>query len=140
MSCGTQWPFRAPHCVFFADVGLHQLGDDFVLLGQLGILLGNTRFELGDLTSLDRLGGRTPPSLALEGAGTVLEQLRLPAIELARLELVLIAQIGHGHLVDEPTPQNGELLGTVEVVTRLSHGIPPLLGVMLTPPAEIPIP
>lgn len=69
-----------------------------------------------------------PAALALEDAGAVLEQLRLPAIELAGLELVLIAQIGHGHLVDEPTPQNGELLGAREVVARLSHRNPPKSG------------
>ena len=53
MSWGTQRPFRVPHWLFLLDVLLHQLGDDFVLLGQLGL-------QLLDPVVLGRFG----PSLA----------------------------------------------------------------------------
>ncbi len=53
---------------------LHQLGDDLVLLGQLGFLLNEGRFELRDLPVLGvghLLGGSA--RLSLEGGGAVLK-------------------------------------------------------------------
>jgi hypothetical protein len=40
---GPQAPFRVPHAFFWSDVFLHELGDDLVLVSELGL-------ELPDLT------------------------------------------------------------------------------------------
>src|ERR1700722_6174848 len=48
--------------------------------------------------------------LALEGGGAVLEELLLPEVKQGRLELVLVAEIGDGHLVDQMASEDGDLL------------------------------
>jgi len=41
---------------------LHQLADDFDLLGRVGFLQGHYRFEMGELAALTPLGQLTLPS------------------------------------------------------------------------------
>ena len=83
-----------PTGFFCEDVLLHQLGDDLVLLGDLRVLLGDDFLELGDPRVLGRLGrlGSTA-LLEIERVGAVLEDGRLPAVDLAGLESVLVTQV-----------------------------------------------
>jgi hypothetical protein len=56
--------------------------------------MGHDRLELGDPGVLGRLGGLDlPAALQVEHVGAVLEDGGLPAIDLAWLEPVLIAQV-----------------------------------------------
>ena len=92
-------------------MGLHDLGDHFILLGQLLLESGELPFE----PSLLGL------AVALEGGGAVFEQLLLPAIEEVGIQTVLIAQVGDGHALQQVTPEDVELLLRREV-SSCGHG------------------
>jgi hypothetical protein len=53
----------------------------------------------------------------MEGASEVLEGLLLPVVEDAWLQLVLVAELGHGDLVHEVPPEDGDLLVGGELPT-----------------------
>src|SRR4051794_16480069 len=93
----------------------HQFSDDFVLALELVA-------EGGDGADVLGLGRGV---LALEGGGSVLEELLLPEVEQRGRELELIAEIGDGDVVDQMTPENGDLLDRRIVLSRLSHGETP---------------
>jgi hypothetical protein len=81
---------------------LHQLREDLVLASELVAQgLDHPLF----LTH----GG---VALALE-EGAVLEDGPLPGVEDGWLELVMVAEVGDGDLVDEVAPEDGDLLGGV---------------------------
>ena len=63
--------------------------------------------------------------LAIEGGGAVLEELLLPVVEQRGRELELIAEIGDGDVVDQVTPENGNLLDRCIVLSDHSHGETP---------------
>src|ERR1700712_2562977 len=101
---------------------LHQLGDDLVLASEL-VAQGL------DGPLLLAHGG---VALALEGGGAVLEEGPLPGVEDGGLELVLVAEVGDGDLVDEVTAEDGDLLGGGVVLAGLSHRVVLRSGPMLT--------
>jgi hypothetical protein len=92
---------------------LHEFSDDLVLALELGLQPGDDAEVLG-------AGGRV---LALEGRGAVLEEDLLPAVEEGRRELVLVTEVGDGHLVDQVPSEDGYLLGRRVVRAGLSHGM-----------------
>src|SRR3954452_833256 len=94
---------------------LHQFGDDLVLALEL-------LAERGDGAEVLALGRG---SLALEGGGAVLEELLLPGVEQRGRELMLVAEVRDGDVVDQVTPQDGDLLDRRIVLPRLSHGETP---------------
>jgi hypothetical protein len=67
--------------------------EDLVLAGQLG-------FELLDLLLLGVLGGLALAAI-VEGSVPVLEELLEPGMDLVRIEVELIAQIGDGDLLEQ---------------------------------------
>ena len=73
---------------FFLGEGLHQLGHDLILAGELG-------FEQLDLLVLGVLNGLALAAV-VEGGMTVLEELLEPGVELVGVEVELIAEIGDG--------------------------------------------
>ena len=101
---------------------LHQLGDDLVLAAELVA-------EGVDGPLVLALGGL---ALALEGGGAVLEELPLPGVEDGGLELMLVAEIGDGHLVDEVASEDGDLLGRGVILAGLAHRVFLASGSMLT--------
>ena len=63
--------------------------------------------------------------LALEGGGAVLEELLLPEVEQGGRELMLVAEVRDGHVVDQMAPEDGDLLDRRIVLAGLSHGETP---------------
>jgi hypothetical protein len=60
--------------------------------------------------------------LALEGGRSVLEELLLPEIEQGGGELVLVAEVRDGHVVEQRAPKDGNLLNRCIVLPGLPHG------------------
>ena len=79
---------------------LHQFGEDLVFAGQF-ILQGRH-------LALQVSGGFFPA--ALENQAAPLEKLLLPAVKLAGLDAVLVAQVGDGLLVHQVGFEDGYLL------------------------------
>jgi hypothetical protein len=79
---------------------LHQLGDDLILAAELLPSGGDGPLVLG-------LGGAV---FSLERGGAVLEELPLPGVEGGKLELVLVAEVGDGGLLDQVTAEDSNLL------------------------------
>src|SRR5512135_2378577 len=94
---------------------LHQLSDDLVLTLELFA-------QGGDGAEILALRWAVP---ALEGRSTTLEELLLPEVEQGRRELMLVAEIGDGHAIDQMAPQDGYLLNRCIVLAGLSHGETP---------------
>ena len=90
---------------------LHQFSDDLVLALELVA-------ECGDGAEVLGLGRGV---LAFEGGGAVLEELLLPEVEQRGRELELVAEVRDGDVVDQVTPENGDLLNRRIVLSRLSH-------------------
>src|SRR5262245_7025099 len=63
--------------------------------------------------------------LPLEGRGAVREELLLPEVEQRGRELMLIAEVRDGDVVDQMTPQEGDLLDGRRVLSGLAHGETP---------------
>jgi len=61
--------------------------------------------------------------LHIEHISAVFEDGCLPAVDLAGLETVLVAQVGDGDTVDEVPLNDGELLSTGESLALLGHGM-----------------
>ena len=95
----------------------HEFGEHGVFPLELG-------FELFNLLVLGVLGG-FGLTVGVEGEVAVLEELLEPGLELGRVEVVLIAQVGNGNLVDEVPLEDGDLLGIGKVTTLLAHNKPP---------------
>jgi hypothetical protein len=92
---------------------LHEFREDFVL--ALELLL-----QQRDLLVLG-VGG--PSGAGLEGDGTVLEELLLPAVEHRGVHAVLVTQIRDGNVFEEMEPQDGDLLlGGESLASFLGHG------------------
>jgi hypothetical protein len=81
------------------DLGLHQFGDHFVLVGDLGL---QALYLAPQREAWIRL--------ALEGRRAFLKELLLPALEDHWLEVILITQIGDWHLLQEMASDDGYLL------------------------------
>jgi len=79
--------------------------------GEYGVLPLELGFELFNLLVLGVLGG-FGLAVGVEGEVAILEELLEPGVELGGIEVVLIAQVGNGNLVDEVLLENGNLLGT----------------------------
>jgi hypothetical protein len=88
-----------------------QFSDDFVLALELVAQRGDGSLEV----ALGR------GELAPEGGRAVLEELLLPEVEERGRELVLIAEVGDGHAVDQMAPKDGDLLDRRIVLAELSH-------------------
>jgi hypothetical protein len=95
------------------DVLFHELRDDLVLALELGL-------KRRDDVEVFSAGRRISP---LEGAGAVLEEDLLPGVEEGRRELVLVAEVGDGHAIDQVPLEDGNVLGRRVVLARLSHGM-----------------
>lgn len=95
---------------------LHQLPEDLVLALEL-------RLEDQDLLLEAGLGGALSSPRALERSVALLEELLLPAVEGAGLELVLVAELRDGNLVDEVAAKDHDLLLGGAVVAFLSHEV-----------------
>lgn len=89
----------------------------FHKFGEDGILALEPGFERLDLLVLGVLG---------EGGMAVLEELLEPGVERVGVEIVLIAQVGDGNLVDEVPRQDEDLLGAGEVTMRSGPDEPPV--------------
>jgi hypothetical protein len=94
---------------------LHQFGDDLVLALELVARRGDGPLEVA-------LGRGV---LAFEGGRSVLEELLLPGVEQRGRELMLVAEIRDGDVVDQVAPQDGDLLDRRIVLPRLSQGETP---------------
>ena len=94
---------------------LHQFRDDLVLALELVAQRGDGPLEV----AVGRGG------LALEGRRSVLEELLLPEVEQRGRELMLVAEVRDGDVVDQVTPQDGDLLDRRMVRAELSHGETP---------------
>ena len=92
---------------------LHQLGEDLVLALEL-VPEGGDLDILGVLTGLAALAG------VIEGGGAVLEELLLPEVEEGDGEVVLLADVGDGLLLQEVEAEQGDLLfrGKVPALSR----------------------
>ena len=101
---------------------LHQLGDDLVLAAELVPQGGDGPLVPGLVRTV----------FSLEGGAAVLEELPLPGVEDGGLELVLVAEVGDGHLVDQVAAEDGDLLDRGVVLAALAHGVFLPSGVMLT--------
>ena len=97
---------------------LGDLGDDAVFAPQ-------SSFERLDLT-LELLLATGGGSLGRQGLGGVVEELALPLVEDAGLELVLVTEVGDRDLVGEVPTQDGGLVLGGEAAAFLSwaHGTP----------------
>lgn len=108
----------SPQSFFFGlEILGHQLGDDLVLLPDLG-------FELFDLLFCSR---RLRAALAIEGPLGILEEQRLPGIEPAGSDVILLADIGNGAAFDEVELEDFRFLGGTQsppgvVLGLLLHG------------------
>ena len=94
---------------------LHQFGDDLVLALELVAEGGDGPLEVAVGCG----------ALALEGGRSVLEELLLPGVEQGGRELMLVAEVGDGDVVDQVAPQDGDLLDRRIVLAGLSHGETP---------------
>src|SRR5262245_3100791 len=94
---------------------LHQFGNDLVLALELVAQGGDGPLEMA-------VGCLTLP---LEGGGAVLEELLLPDVEEGGGELMLVAEVRDGDVVDQVPPEDGDLLDGRIVLPRLSHGETP---------------
>jgi len=94
---------------------LHQFRDDLVLALEL-VAQGR------DETEVLAFGSGV---LALEGDGAVLEELLLPGVEQRGRELMLVAEVGDGDVVNQMAAEDGHLLDGRIVLPRLSHGETP---------------
>ena len=92
---------------------LHQLREDLVLALEL-VLEGGDGAVLGVLTGLAALAG------VVEGSGAVLEERLGPAGEEGDGEVVLLAEVGDGLLLQEVESEQGDLLfrSKVPALTR----------------------
>ncbi len=96
-----------------------------MLLGDprdVGVLLGDLLLQglALRLQGLRRGGGRG----RLQRGGCILEELLLPVVEETRLEIVLLAELGDGDLVNVVAPEDGGLLVGGERSARLvGHGL-----------------
>ena len=66
------------------------------------------------------------------GLALALEELPLPGVEDGGLELMLVAGVGDGHLVDEVASEDGDLLGRSVILAGLAHRVFLASGAMLT--------
>jgi hypothetical protein len=78
--------------------------------------------------------------LAVEGARTVLKELRLPMVDLARLHPVPIAKVRDRHLVDQVLPQNRQLLRGSPRLAFATHRNLQAKGLCKPHHPEIPVP
>src|SRR5262249_38161955 len=91
---------------------LHQFRDDLVLALELVAQRGDGPLEVALRRGI----------LALEGGRSVLEELLLPEVEQGGGELMLVAEIRDGHVVDQMAPEDGDLLDRRIVLPRLPQG------------------
>jgi hypothetical protein len=91
---------------------LHQFVDDLVLALEPVAERGD-----GPLEGAVGLG-----ILPLEGRRAVLEERLLPGVEDGGRELMLIAEVRDGDVVDRMTPQDSDLLDRRIVLSGLPHG------------------
>jgi len=92
---------------------LHQPGEDLVLALAL-VLEGSDLDVPGVLTGLAAFAG------VVESGGAVLEELLLPEVEEGDGEVMLLADVGDGLLLQEVEPEQGDLLfrGKVTALSR----------------------
>jgi hypothetical protein len=79
---------------------LHQLGEDLVLAGQLFLQGRHLALQMGGWLF----------AAALKDEAAPLEKLLLPAVKLAGLNTVLVAQVGDGLFVHQVGFEDGYLL------------------------------
>jgi hypothetical protein len=91
---------------------LHQFRDDLVLALELVAQRGDGPLKVA-------VGQGVLP---LEGRRSVLEELLLPEVEHGGRELMLIAEVRDGDVVNQMTPQDGDLLDRRIVLSGLPHG------------------
>jgi hypothetical protein len=94
---------------------LHELGQDLVLALQF-IFAGSDRAVLGVLVGLAALAG------VVEGGGPVLEELLRPVVEDVHREVVFLAEVGDGLLLQEVEARQGDLLFRGKVTTLPGQG------------------
>ena len=93
---------------------LHQLGEHFVFPAQFV-------FKLLDALFLNTL---LTAGIANKRGCSVLEKLFLPAVENRWLELILVAKVGYGNMINQMALEDEYLLFRGVIVTFLSHGLP----------------
>src|SRR6516225_4762219 len=91
---------------------LHQFSDDLVLAPELVARRGDGPLEVALRRGV----------LALEGGRSVLEELLLPEVEQGGGELMLVAAVRDGDVVDQMAPEDGDLLNRRIVLAGLPHG------------------
>src|SRR5262249_62017325 len=79
-------------------------------------------FEGSDLAVLGVLAGLAALAGVSEGSGAVLEELPLPEVEEVHGQVVLLADVGDGLLLQEVEAEQGDLLFRSEVPTLPGHG------------------
>src|SRR5271154_1742233 len=94
---------------------LHQLRNNFIFALELFAQCRNGAEVLALSSGV----------LALKGGGTVLEELLLPGVEQCGRELMLVAEVRDGDVVDQMAPKDGHLLDRRIVLPGLPHGETP---------------
>jgi hypothetical protein len=105
---------------------LHQLGEDLILALELVL-------EGSDLEVLVVLAGLAALAGVVEGGGAVREELLLPEVEEGDGEVVLLADVGDGLLLQEGESEQGDLLFRGKVPALTSHGYSSARVLPLTP-------
>jgi hypothetical protein len=108
-------------------VGLHDLRDHLVLVGQLGLEGFDPLLQATHLAAV----------VALEGGRPMLEELLLPSVEDVGVEAELVTEVGDRRLLEQMPPQDGHLLLSREPPTLLRHGHFLLRLYMLTARGEM---
>src|SRR4029453_13281127 len=94
---------------------LHQLGEDLVLALEFFL-------ESSDLAVLGVLAVFVAFARVVEGSGAVLEELPLPEGEEVNGEVVLLAEVGDGLLLQEVESEQSDLLLRGKVPAGTRHG------------------
>jgi hypothetical protein len=110
------------------DVGLHDLGDDLVLVHEL--------CSEGRVVAFQAPNPRIVA--VLKGCCAILKEALLPAVEDGWAELVLVREVRHWHLLKQVLPENGDFLLGGEPGTFPGHGQLLLRGYSLIPEGRLP--
>jgi hypothetical protein len=117
VSWGTQQWVRVPQDFFLLRERFHELGHDLVFACEFG-------FELLDLGVLGIFEGLGLAAVG-EGEVAILEEFLEPVVDLVRMQIEFIAEIGNSNLVDKVAFEDGDFLVIGKMTTRFVHVKPP---------------
>ena len=92
----------------------------FQEFSQHGVLAFEFGFQFFDLLLLGRFDGLGRPAV-VEGGVVVLEELLEPGVKLVGADVVLIAEVGNGDLLEGMPVEDGNLFGAGKVTALFGH-------------------